>query len=155
MHSRSYDFLYISSIKFVYPLTTRISVFSSSPTRRPWCSNSPLLRVQIDPHPLTTELSPISYPEGVPKACRIVSSSVPERSSEHVLSCSFNKSRFSFRGKTRKTEVTKTVETLVNGGKLTELWQLLPAISFTHIIIIKLYFLSGMQSSMLVLLSSN
>ena len=36
------DYKYVSiwSIKFVYPLTTRISVFSSSPTRRPWCSNS-------------------------------------------------------------------------------------------------------------------
>ena len=27
-------------IEFVSPLTTRISVFSSSPARRPWCSNS-------------------------------------------------------------------------------------------------------------------
>ena len=30
----------IWSIKFVSPLTTRISVFSSFPARRPWCSNS-------------------------------------------------------------------------------------------------------------------
>ena len=33
-------YVFIWSIKFVYTLTTRISVFSSSPTRRPWCSNS-------------------------------------------------------------------------------------------------------------------
>ena len=31
------------SIKFVSPLTTRISVISSSPARRPWYSNSPLV----------------------------------------------------------------------------------------------------------------
>ena len=32
--------LLLWGIKFVSPLTTRTSVFSSSPTRRPWCSNS-------------------------------------------------------------------------------------------------------------------
>ena len=30
----------IWSIKFASPLTTCISIFSSSPARRPWCSNS-------------------------------------------------------------------------------------------------------------------
>ena len=38
---RNYNwYVSIWGIKFVSPLTTRTSVFSSSPTRRPWCSNS-------------------------------------------------------------------------------------------------------------------
>ena len=36
----------IWSIKFVSPLTTRISVISLSPARRPWCSNSQTRRTQ-------------------------------------------------------------------------------------------------------------
>ena len=37
-------------IKFVSPLTTRISVFTSFPARRPWCSNSQLSRLILDPN---------------------------------------------------------------------------------------------------------
>ena len=37
---RNYNwYVSIWIIKFVSPLTTHISLFSSSPTRRPWCSN--------------------------------------------------------------------------------------------------------------------
>ena len=49
----------IWSIKFVSPLTTRISVFSSSPTRRPWCGDSRscilfLLKYNITEHSTST-----------------------------------------------------------------------------------------------------